>query len=79
MTMPEAMKTDKQPSKRDELTAHMLREVVFEGWTNKSLLAAQKAAGFKTGSIDLYFPGGVLEILEYWSCLLYTSPSPRDA
>lgn len=45
----------------------MLDQVVFEGWTRKALMKAVETLDLPKGAEALYFPGGVLEIIEYWS------------
>lgn len=39
----------------------------FEGWNSKMLKDAASDAGLPTGSDELYFPGGPLELIDYWN------------
>lgn len=52
---------------RAQILSAMLRHIPFDGWTKKSLLNAIKDTELPPGSDELYFPGGVLELLSYWS------------
>ena len=45
----------------------MLRHVPFDGWTIKSLRRAVKDADLPEGADALYFPGGALDVLRFWS------------
>jgi len=44
-----------------------LSHVPFDGWTQKMLKSAIKDTDLPAGSEELYFPGGPLELLAYWS------------
>lgn len=41
--------------------------VPFDGWSQKTLSAAARDSGYSEGAADLYFPGGVLEVIRFWS------------
>ncbi len=47
-----------------------LKHVPFEGWTSKSLRLAVRDAKLPDGAEELYFPGGALELIRYWSGLM---------
>ncbi|PWE18657.1 COQ9 family protein [Marinicauda salina] len=52
---------------RDALLAAALPEAAFDGWSEATLARAAEAAGLSEGEVELYCPGGVLDILETWS------------
>ncbi len=53
-------------ARRDILTA-ALQHIPFDGWTVKSLKQAVQDAGLPQGAEALYFPGGVIELIQFWS------------
>lgn len=52
---------------RQSILEHVLKHVPFDGWTSKSLKAAVEDAGLPDGAEELYFPGGQLEVIKFWS------------
>lgn len=52
--------------KKENILKQLLKQVVFDGWTNKSLEKASEAAGFdiKYGYIE--FPNGIADAAEYF-------------
>ncbi len=44
-----------------------LKHVPFEGWTSKSLRLAVRDTDLPEGAEELYFPGGPLELMRFWS------------
>lgn len=44
-----------------------LSDAAFEGWTDTMLERAAKRAGLPQGSAALYFPGGPVEVIRFWS------------
>lgn len=44
-----------------------LRDAGFDGWTDVMLAKATIRAGLPKGAETLYFPGGVLDVIEFWS------------
>ena len=52
---------------RMDILSEMLTQVPFEGWTDKTLRAAVSALDLPKGAEGLYFPGGVLEVIQFWS------------
>lgn len=53
--------------KRDALLEAILPEAAFDGWNQTSLKRAAEAAGVSDGEMELYCPGGVLDLIETWS------------
>ena len=52
---------------RQAILQAMLDHVPFEGWTKLSLSKAVKDTDLPKGADELYFPGGPLEVLEFWA------------
>lgn len=52
---------------REAIFKAALKHVPFEGWTSKNLRMATADAGLPDGAEELYFPGGALELIRYWS------------
>lgn len=44
-----------------------LQDAAFDGWTDVMLAKAAVKAGLPKGAHTLYFPDGVLGVIEYWS------------
>jgi len=44
----------------------------FDGWTSSTLRKAEREAGLGDGTMALYFPGGVMEMLSFWAAQLDT-------
>lgn len=44
-----------------------LPQAAFDGWTDVTINKAAVAAGLPDGSAALYFPGGVIEVIRFWS------------
>ncbi len=63
------MNADTNPSDiaREALFKAALKHVPFDGWTSKSLRQAVWDCGQPEGAEELYFPGGALEMIRYWS------------
>jgi len=55
------------PNPRDQILTQALRLAPFDGWTDMMLRDAVRKTDLPTGSAALYFPGGVLDLLQYWS------------
>lgn len=56
-----------------------MKHIPFEGWTTKSLRMAASDAGLPEGAEELYFPGGPLELIRYWSEKLDADTAARMA
>ncbi|TGY90523.1 COQ9 family protein [Marinicauda algicola] len=52
---------------RQALLDAALPEAAFEGWNEAVLKRAAGMAGLTEGEVELYCPGGVLDLLETWS------------
>ena len=52
---------------RQAILLAMLAHVPFDGWTKLSLSKAVKDTELPKGADELYFPGGPIEILEFWA------------
>ena len=52
---------------RAAILAEALPETAFEGWSQATLDRAAQAAGYSEGEVQLYCPGGVLDLIETWS------------
>ena len=52
---------------RAAILAEALPEAAFEGWNQATLNRAAEAAGYSEGEVQLYCPGGVLDLIETWS------------
>jgi len=52
---------------RDAILDAALKIAPFEGWTRLTLKRAARDAGYPDGADELYFEGGIGEILDYWS------------
>ena len=52
---------------RARLLDAILPEAAFNGWNAATLARAADTAGVSEGEIDLYCPGGVLDLIEVWS------------
>lgn len=52
---------------RTALLAEALPEAAFEGWNEATLRRAAQAAGYSEGEVQLYCPGGILDLIETWS------------
>ncbi len=44
-----------------------LPHVPFDGWSSKSLKLGVKNSDLPTGAEELYFPGGALEMIQFWN------------
>ena len=51
---------------RDAILEKALQIAPFEGWTDTMLAQATDEAGLPEGADELYFPEGVLGLLDYW-------------
>ena len=62
-------KTDLDPSlkARRSILEALLKHVPFDGWSSLSLKQAVKDVGLPAGADELYFPGGPLEVIEFWN------------
>ncbi|MEQ8403651.1 MAG: COQ9 family protein [Oceanicaulis sp.] len=63
----EPRKKTRAELRRDALLEAMLPEAAFDGWNEASLARAAEAAGVSEGEVELYCPGGVLDLIETWS------------
>lgn len=61
------MMTSDQSEIKNKLLGAMLRDAGFDGWTDTTLRRASEACGLGTGGGALYFPGGPIELIEYWN------------
>lgn len=52
---------------RTQILDAAMAHIPFDGWTQKSLTAAVAMTDLPAGSAELYFPGGPLELISYWS------------
>lgn len=61
--------TDTNPSElaRRSLLEAALQIAPFEGWNSKMMKDARSDAGLPHGADELYFPGGPLELIDYWN------------
>ena len=61
-------KADINPSTeaRRALLEAALTLAPFDGWNSKMMKDASADAGLPAGSEELYFPGGPLELIDYW-------------
>jgi len=55
---------------RNAILQAALKIAPFEGWTALTLKRAVREAGYPDGMADLYFEGGVGELLTFWSSAL---------
>jgi len=55
---------------RDAILDAALKIAPFEGWTRLTLKRAVREAGYPDGADELYFEGGIGEVLDYWSVRL---------
>ncbi len=53
-------------ARRDILDAALV-DIPFDGWTSTVLQTAAAACKLPQGAEELYFPGGPLELIEFWS------------
>ena len=60
---------DPSDSARKAILEALLKHVPFDGWTKKSLISAVRDIDLPKGSEELYFPGGALEAINFWSDL----------
>jgi ubiquinone biosynthesis protein COQ9 len=51
---------------REKILAAALPNVAFDGWTTRLMSDAAKAAGVAHGEMRLAFPGGVLDLVDYF-------------
>ena len=65
--MSETQSFPRAEAARQALLDAALPEAAFEGWSDPTLHAAAETAGLSRGEVELYCPGGVLDILETWS------------
>ncbi len=52
---------------RQAVLAEALKMAAFEGWTGQMLASAGESVGIAPASIRAAFPGGVRDLLRYWS------------
>ncbi|MGB6318035.1 MAG: COQ9 family protein, partial [Litorimonas sp.] len=52
---------------RNAILDAVLRDAAFDGWTDTMLAGAARSAGLPKGAPALYFPGGVIDVIEFWS------------
>lgn len=55
---------------RDAILEAALKIAPFEGWTALTLKRAVRDAGYPDGMAELYFEGGIGELLTFWSAAL---------
>ncbi|MEM7729298.1 MAG: COQ9 family protein [Pseudomonadota bacterium] len=61
---PDTMSPD---AARNAILDAALRDAAFEGWTDTMLAGAAARAGLPKGAPALYFPGGVIDVIAFWS------------
>lgn len=54
---------------REAILAEALKLAAFEGWTERMLTAAGTEAQIAPSSVHAAFPGGVRDLLRYWSAM----------
>ncbi len=59
--------TDPSLIARTALLEATLPHVPFDGWSSKSLRLGVKNSGLPVGAEELYFPGGALEMIQFWN------------
>jgi len=59
--------TDLSQTAREAILSAMLRQIAFDGWTQKALHGAIAATQLPKGAEALYFPEGPLEVIRFWS------------
>ena len=64
---PDHPETGELPDLRRRLLAGMLRHAAFDGWSVKALHAAARDEGVTGALAEIAFPGGLLEIAEFFS------------
>ena len=71
MTEQTDTRDDPPPTRADAaraaILAEALPEAAFDGWNQATLMRAAEAAGYSEGEVQLYCPGGVLDLIETWS------------
>lgn len=65
--MTKTTKIDSSLKARNDILNAALALVPFEGWAPKILPLAAKTAGLPAGADELYFSGGILELIEFWN------------
>jgi len=58
---------DPSEKARADILAAVLMHVPFDGWTRKTLTTGLRDTDLPPGAEELYFPGGPLELISYWS------------
>lgn len=58
---------DSRDDNRDAILEATLDHVAFEGWTRKALQHGLADLGLPDAAADLAFPGGMTEMIRYWS------------
>lgn len=64
--------TETRPDKSQLILEALLRQVPFEGWTDRALMAAVNGLDMTPGAEAVYAPGGALGLLQLWSSNLDT-------
>ncbi|MCF6220083.1 MAG: COQ9 family protein [Robiginitomaculum sp.] len=59
--------TDPSLIARTALLEATLLHVPFDGWSSKSLRLGVQSANLPEGAEELYFPGGTLEMIQFWN------------
>ena len=60
-----------EPDKtREAILEAALKIARFEGWTGLTLKRAVRDAGYPQGTDELYFEGGISELLDFWAARL---------
>lgn len=54
---------------RLQILEAVLPHVPFDGWSLATIRLAAKDAGYDDSMAALAFPGGVAEVIDYWSCV----------
>ncbi len=60
-------KIDPSHTARLALLQATLPHIPFDGWSSKSLKRGVENSDLPKGSEELYFPGGALEMIEFWN------------
>ncbi len=72
MTKPDYDVPDFSHKARQALLMAALPHVAFDGWTSKTLRQAVGDTDLPPGAEALYFPGGPLEMIEFWNAEMDT-------
>lgn len=66
-------------TQRRALLEQALKIAPFEGWTQSTLNKAEREASLTKGSASLYFPNGVMDMLDFWAADLDAQAAKKIA